>query len=361
MACSFIPNLPEYDRHEHVVEHRDESSGLHAIIAVHNTSRGPALGGCRMWPYSDRREAIRDALRLSRGMTYKSALSGLDLGGGKAVIIGCPRKEKTPELLRAMGRFVNTLEGRYITAPDSGTSASDMRIMAEETPWVGGIHASASYGGDPSPSTAYGTFIGLQAAVRHRFGREDLTGLKVAIQGVGNVGFHLAQLLAEHGVELVVADVFDKNIDRLLASTKAKIVDAERICDQVVDVFSPCAMGSAVNSSTIDRICAPIIAGAANNQLATPEDGYSLHRRKMLYVPDYVLNAGGIVDVAYRRSGGSDAEILEHIQSIADTLTDIFERSATLDLPTFLVADQLAKERFRWNSEPAMPARLPHR
>ena len=213
-----------------------------------------------MWPYTDRHEAIRDALRLSRGMTYKSALAGLELGGGKAVIIGCPSRDKTPDLLRAMGRFIDTLKGQYITAPDSGSNVADMRVIAEETPWVSGIGASAKHSGDPSPSTAYGTLVGLQAAVRHRFGSENLAGLKVAIQGVGNVGFHLAQLLAEKGVELVVADVSESNTDRLLASLDARVVDADRIYDQVVDVFSPCAMGSAINPSTIDRIRAPIIA-----------------------------------------------------------------------------------------------------
>jgi len=353
VTSSHILHLSEYDRHEHVVEHRDERSGLHAIIALHNTSRGPALGGCRMWPYTDRLEAIRDALRLSRGMTYKSALAGLELGGGKAVIIGCPSRDKTPDLLRAMGRFVDKLKGQYITAPDSGSNVADMRIIAEETPWVGGIGAGAEHGGDPSPSTAYGTLVGLKAAVHHRFGSEQLAGLKVAIQGVGNVGFHLAQLLAERGVELVVADVSDRNIDRLLASTDATVVDADRIYDQVVDVFSPCAMGSAINPATIDRISAPIIAGAANNQLATPEEGHRLHKRDTLYVPDYAINAGGIVDIAYRQRGGSDTEILAHIQSIAKTLIDIFKRSDIQDRPTFLVADDLAEERFHWDSTPA--------
>ena len=359
VTSSHFLHLSEYDRHEHVVEHRDERSGLHTVIALHNTSRGPALGGCRMWPYTDRLEAIRDVLRLSRGMTYKSALAGLELGGGKAVIIGCPRRDKTPDLLRAMGRFVDTLKGQYITAPDSGSNAADMCVIAEETPWVSGIDASAKHSGDPSPSTAYGTLIGIQAAVRHRFGHEDLTGLKVAIQGVGNVGFHLAQLLAERGVELVVADVSDRNIDRLLESSDAKVVDAERIYDQAVDVFSPCAMGSAINPSTIDRISAPIIAGAANNQVATPKEGHRLHKRNTLYVPDYAINAGGIVDIAYRQRGGSDAEILEHIQSIAKTLIDIFQRSDVQDRPTFLVADDLAEERFHWGSTPAALEHVP--
>jgi leucine dehydrogenase len=349
VTSSHILHLHEYDRHEQVVEHRDERSGLHVVIALHNTSRGPALGGCRMWPYIDRHEAIRDALSLSRGMTYKSALAGLDFGGGKAVIIGCPSRDKTSDLLRAMGRFIDTLKGQYITAPDSGSNAADMRVIAEETRWVSGIDASAKHSGDPSPSTAYGTLVGLQAAVRHRFGSENLAGLKVAIQGVGNVGFHLAQLLAEKGVELVVADVSESNTDRLLASLDARVVDADRIYDQVVDVFSPCAMGSAINPSTIDRIRAPIIAGAANNQLAAPKEGYLLHERNTLYVPDYAINAGGIVDIAYRQRGGSDAEIIEHIQSIAKTLMDIFNRSDVQDRPTFLVADDLAEERFHWD------------
>ncbi len=353
MTASSFMDFSDYDRHEQVVEHRDAASGLHAIIAVHNTSRGPALGGCRMWPYENRLDAVRDALRLSRGMTYKSALAGLDLGGGKAVIVGDPRRDKSPQLLRAMGRFIDSLEGRYITAEDSGTTVADMQVMAEETQWVGGIQSDSEHGGDPSPSTAYGVYIGIKAAVKHKLGADSLEGVSVAIQGVGNVGFHLARLLAADGAQLVVTDIYSDNLDRLLKHVVAEVVDPETIYAQAVDVFSPCAMGSAINEATIGSMRAPVIAGAANNQLASTREGNVLHERGTLYVPDYVLNAGGIVDIAYQRSGGTDFQVREHIDSIAPTLTEIFERSEHEDRPTYHVADELAEERFYWNATPA--------
>jgi leucine dehydrogenase len=337
---------PEFDAHEQVVIRHDLASGLRAIIAVHNTSRGPALGGCRMWPYRGEAEALTDALRLAKGMTYKSALADLPLGGGKAVIIGDPRRDKSRELLLAMATFIDSFEGRYITAEDSGTSVADMQIIGTRTPWAAGMCDEGPHGGDPSPATAYGTFVGLKAAVAHRFGAADLAGLRVAIQGVGNVGFHLAKHLSEAGATLFVADVFEDNRTRAVEMLGANPVTVDAIYDLDVDVFSPCAMGAVINDETLDRLKAPVIAGAANNQLATPCHGDRLQKRGTLYAPDYALNAGGIIDIAYQRQGGSREDMLAHVARIADTLTEIFERADAEGEPTYRVADQLAEERF---------------
>ncbi len=339
----------EFQHHEQVAFCHDEKSGLKAIIAVHNTHRGPALGGCRMWPYSTDEEALNDALRLSKGMTYKSALAGLPLGGGKAVIIGDPRKDKTPDLLHAMGEFVENLAGRYITAEDSGTSVGDMITISEKTQYAAGIvtDGNHSHAGDPSPSTALGTFFGVKAAVKHHLHRTDLAGLKVAIQGVGNVGFHLGRHLKDAGAELIVTDIFKANWQRAVDQLDATYVAPEEIYSQEVDVFSPCALGSIINDNTINHLRTKIVAGASNNQLATPGHGDQLHQRGILYAPDYVINAGGIIDVAYQRSGEGTDAAAQHIGRIANTLTDIFERSKNQNIPTYLVADKMAEELFQ--------------
>jgi len=347
---------PEFDGHEKVVIRHDLSTGLRAIIAVHNTSRGPALGGCRMWPYASGADAMTDALRLSKGMTYKSALAGLSLGGGKAVIIGDPRRDKTRELLLAMGEFINSFEGRYITAEDSGTSVADMRLIGSRTHWAAGVSDHGPHGGDPSPSTAYGTFVGLKTAVAHRLGNGpeigSLEGLRVAIQGVGNVGFHLAERLAKAGATLFVADVFEANVNRAVASLGACAVDPDEIYELDVDVFSPCAMGAVINDQTLGRLKAPVIAGAANNQLATPKHGNALHERGILYAPDYVLNAGGIIDIAYQQQGDSRKDMLAHVEGIGSTLAEILDRADAESTPTYQVADQLAEERFSRQEAP---------
>lgn len=339
----------EFQHHEQVAFCHDEKSGLKAIIAVHNTHRGPALGGCRMWPYSTDEEALNDALRLSKGMTYKSALAGLPLGGGKAVIIGDPRKDKTTDLLHAMGEFVENLAGRYITAEDSGTSVGDMITISEKTQYAAGIvtDGNHSHAGDPSPSTALGTFFGVKAAVKHHLHRTDLAGLKVAIQGVGNVGFHLGRHLKDAGAELIVTDIFKANWQRAVDQLDATYVAPEEIYSQEVDVFSPCALGSIINDNTINHLRTKIVAGASNNQLATPGHGDQLHQRGILYAPDYVINAGGIIDVAYQRSGEGTDAAAQHIGRIANTLTDIFERSKNQNIPTYLVADKMAEELFQ--------------
>ncbi|MBN8431212.1 Glu/Leu/Phe/Val dehydrogenase [Microbulbifer salipaludis] len=342
---------PAYDNHEEVAFYHDAKSGLKAIIAVHNTNLGPALGGCRMWPYADDAEALNDVLRLSRGMTYKSAMAGLKLGGGKSVIIGDPRKQKTPELLRAMGDFLNTLGGRYITAEDSGTSVADMKIIAERSQFVSGVIAGQEHGGDPSPSTAYGVFVGLQAAAAHRWGRTDLKGLKVSIQGVGNVGFRLGKLLQEAGAELFVTDIFQDNVDRAVAELGATAVSSEEIFDLDVDLFAPCALGAILNDNTIDRLKVGAIAGAANNQLAEERHAQVLKDKGILYAPDYVINAGGIIDVYYQQLGQEQGEynaeqVKAHIETIGTTMQEVFQRADETGETTAHVADQIAEERF---------------
>ena len=341
----------DFADHEQVVFCCDPDSGLKAIIAIHNRNRGPALGGCRMWPYASDDEALRDVLRLSRGMTYKSAMANLDLGGGKSVIIGNPRTQKTEALLRAMARFVDNLGGRYIAAEDSGTSVADMMLMRTVTPHVAGTEEKKSdkgmRSGDPSPATAYGTFVGIKAAAKYALGRDDLKRLKVGVQGVGNVGFDLARQLKGADASLWVSDIYEDQVKRAVDELEAKPVHSEEIYDLDVDVFAPCAMGAIVNDQTLPRLKARVIAGAANNQLAEPRHGEELMRRGILYAPDYVINAGGIIDVFHERIGFDREKLLRHIGGIYDTLMEIFERARREERPTQEVADAIAEERFR--------------
>jgi leucine dehydrogenase len=344
----------EFDDHQQIAFFNDRQSGLRAIIAVHNTNLGPALGGCRMWPYSSEEEALNDVLRLSRGMTYKSAIANLKLGGGKAVIIGDPRTEKSDALLYAMGDFIEGLGGRYITAEDSGTSVTDILKMGERTSYVSGVDKASDHGGDPSPSTAYGVFISLREAVTYKMQRPDLKGLKVAIQGLGNVGYWLAEYLHEAGALLYVTDIVQASVDRAVRELDAIAVTGDEIFSLDVDVFAPCALGAAINDKTIGQLKANIIAGAANNQLATVDHGHQLHQKGIFYTPDYVVNAGGIIDVYYQRkmleSGYSAqnyaSDLATKVEEIGDTLKEIFERSAAENIPTFMVADRVAEERF---------------
>lgn len=342
---------PEFDHHEHLSFFCDAETGLKAIVAIHNTSRGPALGGCRMFPYASDEEAVRDVLRLSRGMTYKSALANLDLGGGKSVIIGDPRKHKTQALLEAMGKHLESLGGQYIAAEDSGTSVPDLKVMGRHTRHVAGVAYRTGFdgnpsNGDPSPATAYGTFIGLKAAVKHRLGSDDLTGLKVAIQGIGNVGFRLAQHLKDAGAELWVNDIHADNMQRAVDQLGAQAASAEDILTLPVDVIAPCAMGAVLNDRSIPAIRAGIVAGAANNLLDRPEHDAALKQRGILYAPDFAINAGGIIDVFYERTGASPEKVRAHVETIGDTLTEIFNRSDRTGLPTGEIANELAEERF---------------
>jgi leucine dehydrogenase len=344
----------EFDDHQQIAFFNDRQSGLRAIIAVHNTNLGPALGGCRMWPYSSEDEALNDVLRLSRGMTYKSAIANLKLGGGKAVIIGDPRTDKSDALLYAMGDFIEGLGGRYITAEDSGTSVIDILKMGERTSYVSGVDKASDHGGDPSPSTAYGVFISLREAVTYKMQRPDLKGLKVAIQGLGNVGYRLAEYLHEAGALLYVTDIVQATVDRAVLELDAIAVTGDEIFSLDVDVFAPCALGAAINDKTIGQLKANIVAGAANNQLATVDHGHQLHQKGILYTPDYVVNAGGIIDVYYQRkmleSGYSAqnyaTDLATKVEEIGTTLKEIFARSDAENVPTFMIADRVAEERF---------------
>ena len=344
-------SLSDFADHEQVVFVSDDKSGLKAIIAVHNSKLGPALGGCRMWPYASEEEAVRDVLRLSRGMTYKSAMANLKLGGGKSVIIGNPRTHKTPELLAAFARALEQLNGRYIAAEDSGTSVADMKYMTQFTQHVAGIHDKPSdegtRSGDPSPATAYGTFIGIQAAVKERLGRDSLDGLRVAVQGVGNVGFDLARQLKEAGAQLWVTDIHREPLVQAGKELGATVVAPDEIFGLDVDVFAPCALGAILNDTTIPQLKAKIVAGAANNQLAEARHGVELMKRGILYAPDYVINAGGIIDVYHERIGFERAALIRHIEGIRDNLMEVFERAREEERPTAEVADAIAEERFR--------------
>lgn len=341
---------PDFDNHEHVAFYHDEASGLNAIIAVHNTNLGPSLGGCRMWPYSDSSEALTDVLRLSRGMSYKAAMANLKLGGGKSVIIGDPRKDKSPAMMAAMGKFVETLGGAYITAEDSGIAVSDIKMMAGHTNFVSGIEAKYRYDGgeadgNPAPSTAYGVFVGLKASVKHRLGT-DLKGVRVAIQGLGHVGYRLAEHLHAEGAELFVTDIFPESVERAEQELGATAVAPGDIFALDVDVFAPCALGSAINPVSIDQLKVSVVAGAANNQLAEEGLGEQLSRRDILYAPDYVINAGGVIDIYHQRMLSTASAMRTHIENIGETLEEIFQRAAASGQSTNLVANQMAEERF---------------
>jgi leucine dehydrogenase len=338
--------MPEFDAHEQVVFGHDAASGLKAIVAVHSTALGPGAGGCRMWPYASTTDAVRDALRLSRGMSYKNAMANLKFGGGKAVIIGDSQKIKTPALFEAFGRLVDSLGGRYVTAEDVGTTTADMEHVARQTKFVSGLHRPGSAGGDPSPKTALGVFLGIKAAVKFRLGRSDLQGVNVAVQGVGGVGYHLCRLLANDGARLTVADVRQAAADRVRDELKATSVAADVILAQEVDVIAPCALGAILNAQSIPQIRAKVIAGGANNQLAQDKDGELVQKAGILYAPDYVINAGGIISVSHEFYGGSsEARIDADVQGIPVRLTEIFERSRRENRPTNAIADQLARER----------------
>lgn len=342
----------EFDNHEQVHFFCDQESGLKAIVAVHNSNRGPALGGCRMFPYASDADALNDVLRLSRGMTYKSALANLDLGGGKSVIIGDPRQQKSEALLEAMGHCLETLGGSYIAAEDSGTSVPDLQVMGRNTRHVAGIVARTGIdgqpsSGDPSPATAYGTFIGLKTAVEHRLNRTDLSGLKVAIQGVGNVGMRLARHLHAAGAELYVSDIHQDQLVRAAEELNATVVPSNQILTLDVDVIAPCAMGAVLNDQTIPQLKAAVVAGAANNQLAEAKHDAMLAQRGILYAPDFAINAGGIIDIAYERSGGSPEQVMAHLESISETLDELFQRARETGRPTGELANILAEERFQ--------------
>lgn len=345
----------EFDHHEQVSFFHCKQSGLKAIIAVHNTALGPALGGCRMWAYEDDEKALRDVLRLSRGMTYKAAITGLPLGGGKSVIIGDAKKVKTPEMMRAMGRAVENMGGRYIVAEDVGTTVDDMNQIATQTKSVVGVSHDGHGSGDPSPTTAYGVYIGLKAAVKHRLQKEDLRGLTVAVQGLGNVGYNLCKLLHKDGAKLHVTDVQADKVSQAVSEFGATPVALNDIYDVAADVFAPCALGAIINDDTVRRLKCQVVAGAANNQLAEMRHGDMLRDAKILYAPDYLINAGGLINVYYEyaaRAGSSvdRAAVLAQVEKIAETSETIFRKSEQEGISTALAADRVAEERFKGKS-----------
>lgn len=342
----------EFDTHEQVSFFHCPKTGLKAIIAVHNTHLGPALGGCRMWAYESDEQALRDVLRLSRGMTYKAAITGLPLGGGKSVIIGDSKKIKTPDMMRAMGKAVDTFGGRYIVAEDVGTNVEDMNNIHTATKHVVGIAHDGQGSGDPSPTTAYGVYVGLKAAVKFRLKKTDLKGLKVAVQGLGNVGYNLCRHLAKDGAELIVTDIQPERIEQAVKELGAKAVSLNDIYAQSVDVFAPCALGAIINDTTIAQLKAQVVAGAANNQLSEPRHGDALKNKGILYAPDYVINAGGLINVHYEhvaRTGGKAAsreDVVAHVEKIGETLDVIFRRAEQENLATSTAADRVAEQRF---------------
>jgi leucine dehydrogenase len=342
----------DFDNHERVLFCRDRTNGLNAIIAIHNTALGPAAGGCRMWPYKHETEAISDVLRLSRGMSYKNAMAGLPLGGGKAVIIGNPLTDKSENLLKAFGKYVNLLGGEYITAEDIGICIDDLEVLATETRHVSGLSPKPGHaGGDPSPKTAYGVYLAILAAVAFRTGeqnQDNLKGIKVAVQGLGAVGYHLCNYLHKSGANLLVSDINITHVHRICDEFNATPVDVDQILFQDVDVLAPCAMGAVLNQETIPKIKASIISGGANNQLATSSDGDTLLKRNILYAPDYVVNAGGIINVAYEHLDlGDENDVFNQIQKIGPRLTAIFQMAREEKLPPNVIADRLVYQRLK--------------
>lgn len=329
--------------HEQIVFCHDGASGLRSIIAIHNTNRGPALGGCRMWNYASEADALEDALRLSRGMTYKAAIADLALGGGKSVIMGDAKKDKSEALMKAFGRSIDWLNRRYITAEDVGTTVADMDTIKTVTDHVVGVTGGA---GDPSNSTAHGVFFGIQAAVRHKLRRDNLKGLHVAVQGVGHVGWFLCEYLHEAGATLTVTDINQNALERAAQEFGAIIVAPDEIYAIECEVFAPCALGAVVNDTTLSQFRCPVIAGSANNVLEEERHGIALRQQGILYAPDYVINAGGLIDVARFAIGFGLDEARAKMNRIDDTLTEIFQRADADGRPTSDVADTLAEERF---------------
>ncbi|MEQ3529281.1 Glu/Leu/Phe/Val dehydrogenase [Pseudoalteromonas piscicida] len=336
-------NQVEFDNHEQVVFCSDEASGLKAIIAVHNTKLGPAVGGCRLWNYASDEDAVYDVLRLSKGMTYKNAVARLPFGGGKSVIIGDAKTIKSEALFRAFGKHLDRLGGSYYSAEDVNITTGDVMVMHKETNYVMGLEGKS---GNPSPFTALGTFLGIKAAYQHKYGHQDLAGIKVAVQGLGAVAYTLCKHLHEAGAELFVTDINEESVQRVVNDFNATAVGIDEIYDLDVDVYAPCALGATVNDDTIPRIKATIIAGCANNQLAESRHGEIIREKGVLYAPDYVINAGGIINVYYetKPEGYDEAAATKHVEGIYDTLTEIFKRSEDEKVSTHIIADKLAQE-----------------
>ena len=337
-----IFELIEEHEHEQVVVCYEPAAGYKGIIAIHNTTLGPALGGTRFWNYKSDQEAVVDVLRLSRGMTYKAAVAGLNLGGGKSIIIGDPKTKRREMIFRAHGRFVESLKGRYITAEDVGTSVEDMDYVHMETEYVTGL---AGRSGDPSPVTAYGTYRGIKAGAKAKYGSDSLDGMTIAVQGAGHVGYYLCEDLAAEGAKLVVTDIDREKIQRVVDEFGATAVGPDEIYGVDAQVFAPCALGAVVNDETMPKFKFDIIAGAANNQLAEERHGQELMERDILYAPDYVINAGGLINVYGELNGWSAERSKRKAGEIYETLDQLFELAKEDGLPTSEAADKLAERR----------------
>jgi leucine dehydrogenase len=344
-AGSIFGQITKMD-HEQLVICQDEATGLKALIAIHNTVLGPALGGTRMWPYATEEEAITDVLRLSRGMTFKNALAGLNLGGGKAVIIGDP-KLKNEAFMRRFGRFVESLSGRYVTAEDVNMKTSDMEFIAMETRHVAGLPEIKGGAGDPSPVTGYGVYMGMKAAAKKAFGSDDLSGKKIGVQGVGQVGKYLIEYLIKEGAEVLITDIFQEKLMEVARATGAQAVDPNVIYDLQMDIYAPCALGATINDETIDRLKCAVIAGGANNQLKDEEKhGKLLMQKGIVYAPDFLINAGGVINVGMEYLGGYNREIVfQQTEKIYETCIQILNKSEAENIPAQQAAIETAKAR----------------
>jgi len=333
--------LEKYD-YEQVTFCQDRTSGLKAVIAIHDTTLGPALGGTRMWTYASEEEAVVDALRLSRGMTYKNAAAGLNIGGGKTVIIGDPRKDKSEEMFRAFGRCVQGLNGRYITAEDVGTTVEDMDFIHQETGYICGVTGG---GGDPSPFTAYGVYVGMKAAAKEAFGSDSLKSKVVAVQGVGHVGYFLCRHLAEEGAKLIVCDVNGDAVQKAVSEFKAAAVQPDRIYGVDCDIFAPCALGAVINDATIPQLKCKIVAGGANNVLAEDRHGDVLEAKGIVYAPDFVINAGGVINCAQELEGYDADKSLQKVARIYHNIERVFAIAKRDGIPSYKAAEKMAEER----------------
>jgi len=335
-----------FDDHEQIVFCNDKDTGLKAIIGIHNTVLGPALGGTRMWQYRNEWEALNDVLRLSRGMTYKSAITGLNLGGGKAVIIGDAKTQKTPELMRRFGEFVHSLSGKYITAEDVGMETADMDLVRDVTPYVTGISESRGGAGNPSPITAYGVFMGMKAAAKFKFGSDVLEDRKVLVQGIGHVGESLVEHLTNEGAKVIIADINEERLNEVSEKYSATIYRGNDIYSEDVDIYAPCALGATINDDTIYKLKAQVIAGAANNQLAQEEKhGPILQERGIVYAPDFLINAGGIINVYAELEGYDRKEIMRKTENIYNTTLEILSNAETNKITTNRAALNIALNR----------------
>ncbi len=346
-AAQGIFGNASFKAHEQVVFCQDEETGLKAIIGIHSTTLGPALGGTRMWNYASEFEAIQDVLRLSRGMSFKASISDLNLGGGKAVILGDARKDKNEAMMRKFGQFVNSLSGRYITAEDVGINTQDMEYVKMETDHVTGIPVSMGGSGDPSPFTAYGVFMGLKAAAKYKWGSDDLNGKKVVVQGVGHVGETVVKHLTEAGAEVMINDIYDDILQNVASQYNAKIIKGD-IYDLDMDIYAPCALGATVNDNTIERLKCKIIAGAANNQLANEDKhGKMLKEKGIVYAPDFLINAGGLINVYSEIVKYDTNEVMKRTENIFNTTMKILNESDVSNITTHQAALKIAQERIK--------------